>query len=68
MSLSQAGQKTLNCVQFRSVARTHLENVGSQFLSLRQPRRREISLVRFDVARKPAFRGPFAAKLCTFAA
>jgi hypothetical protein len=34
---SQAGQGTLNCVQFRSVARTHLENVGFRFHSLRHP-------------------------------
>ena len=32
----QAGQGTLDCVQFRSVARTHLENVGFRFHSLRQ--------------------------------
>ena len=52
-------------MQIRLIARAHLENVGSQFHSLRQPRRREISLVCFDVVRKPGFRGYFRANLWT---
>jgi hypothetical protein len=62
---SQAGQGTLNCVQFRSVARTHLENVGFRFHSLRQPRRRQLSLLRCDDTKISAFCGTFLAKLCT---
>jgi hypothetical protein len=47
------------------IARAHLENVGSQFHSLRQPCRREISPVRFDVVSKATFRGYFRANLWT---
>jgi hypothetical protein len=42
-----------------------LENVGSQFLSLRQAVRRKFSPVRFDVVRKASFRGALPINLWT---
>jgi hypothetical protein len=50
---SQAGQGTLNCVQFRSVARTHLENVGFRFHSLRQRLTQTRSPTLFAARRSP---------------
>ena len=50
--LAVAPSATL-CRLLKLRARARVENVGSQFLSLRQVCRHEISLVRFDVVRKP---------------
>jgi hypothetical protein len=52
---------------YKHVAHMSMENVGSQFLSLRQLRRREPSLAQRGAVKIATFSGRFAANLSTAA-
>jgi len=56
---------TLNCVRIRLIARAHVENVGSQFLSLRQLHLTKHSLPARQRAKNFNKHRYYSANLCT---